>query len=150
MALQMLYQHEMGGSAIERIVARFDPGVALLEGDEDLENASRRATAEGADPRALAYAERLVRGVVDHREEIDDLIREQADHWRLERMVAVDRSVLRLAVYEFLYEIDVPKLVVVDEAIELAKRFGAEQSGAFVNGLLDGLLKKHTFPGSMT
>jgi len=57
---------------------------------------------------------------------------------------------LRLAVYEFLHEPDVPKLVVVDEAIELAKVFGSEQSGAFVNGLLDGLLKNHSFPGEMT
>ena len=67
-----------------------------------------------------------------------------------ERMSAVDRNVLRLAVFELLYEPDVPKLVVLDEAIELAKRFGSEQSGRFVNGLLDGLLRSHHFPGRMT
>ena len=65
-------------------------------------------------------------------------------------MPAVDRNVLRLAVFEFLYETDVPKLVVLDEAIELAKKFGSEQSGRFVNGVLDGLLKSHDFPGSLT
>ncbi len=78
------------------------------------------------------------------------MIRGQADNWRLERMPAVDRNILRLAVYEMLYERDTPKLVVVDEAIELAKKFGSEQSGRFVNGLLDGLLKQHTFPGTLT
>jgi transcription antitermination factor NusB len=99
---------------------------------------------------AFQYAQRLVRGTVDHREEIDEMIRGQADNWRLERMPAVDRNILRLAIYEMLYERDTPKLVVVDEAIELAKKFGSEQSGRFVNGLLDGLLKQHTFPGTLT
>jgi transcription antitermination factor NusB len=99
---------------------------------------------------AFQYAQRLVRGTVDHREEIDAMIRGQADNWRLERMPAVDRNILRLAIYEMLYERETPKLVVVDEAIELAKKFGSEQSGRFVNGLLDGLLKQHTFPGTLT
>jgi N utilization substance protein B len=65
-------------------------------------------------------------------------------------MPPVDRNVLRLAIYELLHEIDVPKLVAVDEAVDLAKKYGAEQSGRFVNGLLDGLLKSHDFPGSLT
>jgi N utilization substance protein B len=87
---------------------------------------------------------------LSHREEVDALIRRQAEHWRLERMPAVDRNILRLAVYEFLYETDVPKLVILDEAIELAKEFGTEQSGRFVNGVLDGILKSQTLPGSLT
>jgi len=91
-----------------------------------------------------------VTGTIENREQVDALIREQADNWRLERMPPVDRNVLRLAVFEMLYETDTPKLVIVDEAIELAKKFGSEQSGRFVNGLLDGLLKQHTFPGSLT
>ncbi|HEY4592057.1 MAG TPA: transcription antitermination factor NusB, partial [Thermoanaerobaculia bacterium] len=99
---------------------------------------------------AFEYAQMLVRGTVDNRERIDDLIRSQADNWRLERMPPVDRNILRLAVFEMLHERDTPKLVVLDEAIELAKKFGSEQSGRFVNGLLDGLLKQHTFPGSLT
>ena len=88
--------------------------------------------------------------MLEHQKEIDELIVRQAENWRLERMPAVDRNVLRLAVYEMLWQADVPKLVVLDEAIELAKRFGSENSGRFVNGLLDGLLKSHTFPGSLT
>ena len=89
-------------------------------------------------------------GSVEHQEKIDELIRSQADNWRLERMPPVDRNILRLAIYEMLFEKETPKLVVLDEAIELAKKFGSEQSGRFVNGLLDGLLKQHTFPGSLT
>ena len=64
-------------------------------------------------------------------------------------MPPVDRNILRLAIYEMMFERDTPKLVVLDEAIELAKKFGSEQSGRFVNGLLDGLLKQHTFPGTL-
>ena len=99
---------------------------------------------------AFDYAQALVRGTLDNREKIDDLIRGQADNWRLERMPPVDRNILRLAVYEMLYEKDTPSSWSLDEAIELAKKFGSEQSGRFVNGLLDGLLKQHTFPGSLT
>jgi transcription antitermination protein NusB len=91
-----------------------------------------------------------VQGTVDHQAEIDRLIREQAANWRLERMPVVDRNILRLAVYEMMFESDIPKLVVMDEAIELAKKFGSEQSSRFVNGLLDGLLKSQSFPGTLT
>jgi len=154
MALQMLYQQEVGRTPVEEVLARFDPRVAFLAADEDLKEGEEPVTgweiSESIDHGTVDYAKRLVRGVMEHGERIDELVQSQAEHWRLERMVAVDRGVLRLAVYEFLYETDVPKLVVVDEAIELAKVFGSEQSGAFVNGLLDGLLKNHTFPGSMT
>ena len=112
------------------------------------------ASAGPAEPRvssrSFTYAKTLVRGTLSNLEEIDGLIRGQAEHWRIERMPAVDRNILRLAIYEFLYEEDVPKLVVVDEAIELAKKFGSNDSSRFVNGLLDGLLKKHQFPGVMS
>ena len=141
MAVQMLFQSDLGGSPLPQIFSSFDPAG---QPDGGGQGAAGRQTAE-----AYAYGKSLVRGTLEHREEIDRLIREQAEHWRLERMPVVDRNILRLAVYEFLYETDVPKLVVLDEAIELAKRFGSEQSGRFVNGLLDGLLKRHQFPGRM-
>ena len=141
MAVQMLYQSDLGGSALPHIFSTFDLSEYL---GGDLGRHKRRVED------AFEYAQTLVRGTVDHREEIDGMIRGQADNWRLERMPAVDRNILRLAIYEMLYERDTPKLVVVDEAIELAKKFGSEQSGRFVNGLLDGLLKQHTFPGSLT
>ncbi len=182
MAVQMLYQNDLGGSNLPQIFNTFDvaeyvaqetpetpeiaetppspvpptspgtpetprpprPRLASLE--DRVEYAKRRKRVEDA----FLYAQTLVRGTLDHRQQIDDMIRGQADNWRLERMPAVDRNILRLAVYEMLFEMDIPKLVVVDEAIELAKKFGSEQSGRFVNGLLDGLLKQHTFPGSLT
>ena len=133
MALQMLYQSDVGGAEGEQVLAGFRP----TEYSADAE-------------RAFSYARSLVEGTLSHRQEIDELIRQQAEHWRLERMPPVDRNILRLAVYEFLYQTDVPKLVILDEAIELAKEFGSEQSGRFVNGLLDGILKRHSFPGTLT
>jgi N utilization substance protein B len=87
--------------------------------------------------KAAPQAEALARGVVGHREEIDRTITEHSPRWRLERMARVDRNVLRLALYELLFDEEVPDKVAIDEAVELAKRFGSESSGAFVNGVLD-------------
>jgi transcription antitermination protein NusB len=88
------------------------------------------------------FAEALVRGTTRHLREIDAVLREGLQHWRLPRIAAVDRSVLRMAVYELLFEKETPPIVVIDEAIELAKRFGGEESGLFVNGVLDGIRKR--------
>ncbi len=142
MAVQMLYQSDLGGSPLPQIFRTFDLSEYLAR---EKEAGDRKRVDE-----AFSFAQKLVQGTLEHREKIDDMIRGQADNWRLERMPAVDRNVLRLAIYEMLFETDTPKLVVVDEAIELAKKFGSEQSGRFINGLLDGLLKQHTFPGSLT
>jgi transcription antitermination protein NusB len=157
MAVQMLYQSDLGGSALPHIFTTFDlaeyrareataprkKGPLTAEEREEAEQTRRRVD------EAFEHAKELVRGTLDNQERIDDLIRSQADNWRLERMPAVDRNILRLAIYEMMFEMDTPKLVVLDEAIELAKKFGSEQSGRFVNGLLDGLLKQHTFPGTL-
>jgi N utilization substance protein B len=158
MAVQMLYQADQAGSAAPAVVRAFDVQEFLIERVRAEEPATEQ-TAPGPvrlseeDRRegreAFDHAATLVRGTRERLEEIDSLIRAQAENWRLERMPPVDRNILRLAVYELLYEPDVPQLVVVDEAVELAKRFGSEQSGRFVNGLLDGLIKRHAFPGSI-
>lgn len=89
---------------------------------------------------ARAFAKELVTGVVARREELDRLLTRHATHWRIERMGAIERNVLRLALYE-LADGDAPAEVVLDEAVELAKRFGGEQSPAFVNGVLDAALR---------
>ena len=94
----------------------------------------------GADE-AISFATSLVDGVREHRREIDDLIREAARNWELERMAAVDRNALRLGCYELLHGDDIPMKVAINEAIELAKRFSTEASGAFVNGILDRIRK---------
>lgn len=90
-----------------------------------------------ADADARAFTEQLVRGVHAHLPAIDECVRRSSQNWRLERMARVDRNILRIATYELLHEADVPKAVVIDEAIEVAKRFGSEESAAFVNGVLD-------------
>ena len=142
-AVQMLYQHDLGGSRLEEIFHGFDGPNLARESDE-------RDRKSGSDaPEAIAYARTLVQGAVEHRGRVDELIEEGATNWRIVRMSAVDRSILRLAVYELLFESDVPQVVILDEAIELAKRFGSEQSPAFVNGVLDGLLRRVELPGSL-
>ncbi|HLE09485.1 MAG TPA: transcription antitermination factor NusB [Thermodesulfobacteriota bacterium] len=80
-------------------------------------------------------------GVVEHLKEMDRTIAGHSKNWTLDRMPVIDRNILRIAVYELLYSPDVPYRVVIDEAVEIAKRFGSEDSGAFVNGVLDTLAK---------
>jgi len=82
-----------------------------------------------------------VRGVWEHIEEVDDLSRQAAENWRLERMGMVDRNVLRLGAYEICYSADIPYAVAINEAVDLGKRFGSEESGAFINGILDKIYK---------
>ena len=90
-----------------------------------------------APPSARAYAETLARGVMARLEDLDARIAGHAEHWTLERMPLVDRNILRLAAYELLHVAEVPERVAIDEAIELAKAYGGEDSGRFVNGILD-------------
>jgi N utilization substance protein B len=90
---------------------------------------------------ARAFAEELALGVVAHRDELDACISEHARNWRVDRMAAVDRNVLRLAAYELLHT-GTPASVVLDEAIELARDFGGERSPSFVNGVLDALARE--------
>ena len=134
MAIQMLYQQELGGSLLDEVFSSFELGGYPQK--HEAPSPARRARAE----ESFAHARRLVEGTLGHREAIDELIRRHAENWRLERMPAIDRNILRLAVYEMLHEESVPKVVVVDEAIELAKKYGSEDSGRFVNGLLDAIL----------
>ncbi len=88
---------------------------------------------------ARVFVRDLVLGVMQKKGEIDGLIRRSSKHWRLERMPRLDRSILRLAVFEMLYREDIPPKVTIDEAVELGKRFGNVESGKFINGILDDL-----------
>jgi len=94
-------------------------------------------------PNTKEFATKIFRGTVDHLSEIDDMIQAQAENWRLSRMAVVDRNIIRMSVYEFLHENDTPKLVIIDEAIEIAKKFGTQKSSQFINGILDGILKRY-------
>lgn len=123
----MLYQADLSGDDIEKVLASYlDGGLAEAP----------------CDPESRPFAEHLVRGVVRSLARIDELIRAGSEHWRLERMAAVDRNVLRLALFELLDAPDTPAAVILDEAVELAKFFGGEESGAFVNGVADGIRRR--------
>lgn len=124
LALQMLFQHDMAGNPPDMICETF----------EDLQK-SKANTRE--------FAEKIFRGTVAHLGEIDEMIQAQAENWRLSRMAVVDRNIIRMSVYEFLHENDTPKLVIIDEAIEIAKKFGTQKSSQFINGILDGILKRY-------
>jgi N utilization substance protein B len=89
------------------------------------------------DDEVKAFAEELVKGTYKHLPKINDLIHQCAKNWSLDRMAVVDRNVLRMAIYEILYRMDIPTSVTINEAIEIAKKFGTDESGAFVNGILD-------------
>lgn len=94
-----------------------------------------------------AYAVELVRGVEDHREEVDALIRRYADRWSLERMPVIDRNLLRMAVFELAHRPEVPVAVAISEAVELAKRYSTDDSGRFVNGMLGRIAEAVRDPG---
>jgi transcription antitermination protein NusB len=119
-ALQVLYQLEQNPGQGPDEVARF------------IERRLR-------EPKLCAFASALVGGVLEHQPRIDSLISEVAENWRLDRMAAIDRNILRLGAYELLYCDDVPTKVAINEALELAKRYSTAQSSRFVNGILDRL-----------
>jgi N utilization substance protein B len=91
----------------------------------------------GGEAEERPYADDSVRGVMADRDGLDGIIRTASEHWRLERMTRVDRNVLRLGTWELCHRTDIPRAVILDEAVELAKRYGSEESGAFVNGVLN-------------
>ena len=95
------------------------------------------------DPATQAFAEALVRGSKQHQAKIDQLLAEYAEHWDLDRMAVVDRNILRMAAYELLWQPDVPPKAVINEAIEIAKKFGTTESSRFINGVLDRILREH-------
>ena len=124
LALQMLYQHDMSGNPPDMIISTF----------EDLQK-SKANTRE--------FAIRVFKGTVETMQKIDDMIQAQSENWRMSRMAVIDRNIIRMSVYEFLHEDETPKLVIIDEAIEIAKRYGTQKSSQFINGILDGILKKY-------
>ena len=119
LAVQMLYQWEISEEPVARVQESF------------------WSLREAAD-KTRGLAQRLLTGTVEHLGEIDELLTKHAEHWRLPRMAAVDRNILRLAIYEFLYE-EVPKRVVINEALEVTKRFSSPDAVQFVNGVLDAV-----------
>ena len=103
----------------------------------------------GSSESIRSFSRQLVLGVCENREELDSLIRQSSQHWRLERMSRVDRSILRLGVFEILFMKDIPPKVSIDEAVDLGKKYGTEESGAFINGILDNIYNSFRQEGTL-
>ena len=123
-ALQMLYQADIRRTKAEPILDEFWQAHEPVADD------------------IKAFAKELFSGTLTHQQEIDALIRAHADNWDLNRMAVIDRNILRLGCFELLHVEEVPSKVCINEAIELAKRFGDAESGKFINGILDAVHKK--------
>ena len=121
----MLYLWDMREQPMESTLQEFY--TSLAEEEEKLSQPDR-------------FADQLVRGAVAHTTDIDRRILEHSEHWRLERMPVVDRNILRLAVYEMMNQ-DTPHAVVIDQALELARRFSTEEAVSFINAVLDAVRK---------
>ena len=142
-AVQFLFQHDLNPPAdllaalehfweSQRAAAiAEDKGAATWGQPVELPPSTAEETAirEFADP--------LIRGTLEHREEVDGIIKKHAKNWELHRIAAVDRNVLRLAIYEMLHRDDIPPVVSINEAVDIAKKFSTQDSGKFVNGILD-------------
>jgi len=139
-ALQILHQIDVSGAPesdadVDMMVARFFEHLAL-KGGPAREDDEEEATDVGAKiDRPLV--QELVRGVTQHWAELDEILTKLSQNWRLERMAIVERNVIRIALYELKYAESVPVNVVLNEAVELAKRYGTAEGAAFTNGLLD-------------
>jgi transcription antitermination factor NusB len=108
-----------------------------LRGPEFLAEVPTFLREEESDKSTRDFATHLVRGTAQHLEEIDAVIRDVAQNWDIERMAVIDRNVLRMATYEILHRKDIPPKVSINEAIELGKRYSTQNSGGFINGVLD-------------
>lgn len=117
LALQLLFQIDFTGDRIEIPPSFWTENESL--------------------PQVKAFTEILVNGVLEHLSEIDPIIEKYTQHWSRDRMAAIDRNILRFAIFELLYLKEIPPKVTINEAIEIAKKYGSEDSGAFVNGILD-------------
>lgn len=95
---------------------------------------------EKTNEKAKSFSRQLVEGVIEKRAELDALLERYAREWKLERIAAVDRNIMRLALYEMIYSAEVPRAAALDEAIELGKTFGAEESPRFINGILGKII----------
>jgi transcription antitermination factor NusB len=130
LALQFLYQ--------------FD-----LRGQEFLDEEKRFLRGEESDKSTREFAAHLIQGTVEHLAQINDVIRAVAQNWDIERMAVIDRNVLRMATFELLYCDDIPPKVSINEAIELGKRYSTQNSGGFINGVLDKIKDRKSGNGQV-
>ena len=139
LALDVLYESEIRDELpVERLAAHQRDGWVIPgPADDDAIGAGEQPT-----PEASAYARVLVEGVQEHQADIDALIGRYADRWTIERMPVIDRTLLRMGIFELLWRDDIPTAVAINEAVELAKSLSTDESGKFVNGLLGRIAEK--------
>jgi N utilization substance protein B len=118
----------------------------MRHGEDPVEVLERIADTRSLGPRVREYARRLIELFRSHAESVDEALRNHALNWELGRMGAIDRNLLRVAITELLYGEDVPYRVVIDEAVEIAKQFGTDDSAKFVNGVIDAIRKSKSTP----
>jgi N utilization substance protein B len=147
-ALQFLFQHDFNTPEnLDEALAEFWATQRANTHAEKLDAPTWGEKTELPPPTAdeaaiQLFADPLIRGVLEHREKIDAEIQKHAKNWSLQRMAAVDRNVLRLAVFEMLFREDIPPIVSINEAVDIAKKFSTHDSGKFVNGILDQVRKE--------
>lgn len=142
-AVQFLFQHDLNPPEnLELELAQFwgSQRAAALEEEKGPATWGQKTelpppTVEETETRL--FAEPLIRGVLEHRNKLDEHIKKYAKNWDLPRIAAVDRNIMRLAIYEMLYRDDIPPVVSINEAVDIAKKFSTQDSGKFVNGILD-------------
>jgi len=144
-AVQFLFQHDLNPPAdLLAALEHFweSQRAAAIAEDKGAATWGQPAELPPPTPEEVAireFADPLIRGTLEHRDEADTVIKKHAKNWDLHRMAAVDRNVLRLAIYEMLHRDDIPPVVSINEAVDIAKKFSTRESGAFVNGILDRL-----------
>jgi transcription antitermination protein NusB len=142
-AVQFLFQHDLNPPEnLELALSHFWNSQTAAVIASDKADASWGQHVELPPPTAeetalRVFAEPLIRGTLEHRSQLDEVIKKHARNWDLHRMAVVDRNILRLAIYEMLYRDDIPPIVSINEAVDIAKKFSTEDSGKFVNGILD-------------
>lgn len=142
-AVQFLFQHDLNPPEdLERALDHFWETQRAAALAEDKGAATWGQPIELPPPTAdeaavRLFADPLIRGAVEHREEADTIIKKHTKNWELHRIAAVDRNILRLAIYEMLHRDDIPPIVSINEAVDIAKKFSTQDSGKFVNGILD-------------
>ncbi len=145
-AVQFLFQHDHNPpedltGALEHFWVHQRPAVIeVVEGKTTWGEEKELPPPTVDDVAIREFAEPLVRGVLEYREGIDERLQKLATNWDLHRMAAVDRNILRLAAFEMVHREDIPPVVAINEAVDIAKRFSTDESGKFVNGILDKLV----------
>jgi N utilization substance protein B len=142
-AVQFLFQHDMNPPEnLEEALGHFwqTQQATAIAGEKGAAHWGQRVELPPPTAQELAtrqFADRLIHGVLEHRTELDARISQHAQNWDLRRMAVVDRNILRLAIYEMLHREDIPPVVSINEAVDIAKKFSTQDSGKFVNGILD-------------